>query len=190
MGCLLLALLLRRRKPARRPWADMTVTAIRAGRRVAALVLLGLSSLLLARTTDEADRNSRAEPLKAGANAHQSGAPRVGVDRPKPTFPLYQRDKRVHGLKPFQPLVDAAPAGSVLKPPPGRYAGPVVLNKPLTIDGGGQVTIDAATAAPCSRCRPTARCCADCTSPARATRTTPTTPAWTCADTATGSNTW
>jgi nitrous oxidase accessory protein len=52
---------------------------------------------------------------------------RADVDRPKPTFLLYERDKRIHGLKPFQELVDAAPAGSTLKPPPGSYAGPVVL---------------------------------------------------------------
>jgi nitrous oxidase accessory protein len=105
------------------------------------VLLLGLCPLLLARTTG-ADDETRA-PLKAGATAHESGAPRVGVDRAKPTFPLYERAQRVHGLKPFQPLVDAAPTGAVLKPPPGTYAGPVVLNRPLTIDGGGQVTIDA-----------------------------------------------
>lgn len=45
-------------------------------------------------------------------------------------------------LPAFQALVDAAPAGSVLRPPPGTYAGPVVLVKPLVIDGGGRVTID------------------------------------------------
>lgn len=42
----------------------------------------------------------------------------------------------------FQTLVDEAAPGSVLKPPPGVYAGPVLVNKPLVIDGGGQVTID------------------------------------------------
>ncbi len=115
------------------------------------VLLLGGCSLLLARTTQGGDQGPQSgaaadetrAPLKAGAQAHQSGAPRVGVDRPKPTFPLYQRHPRVHGLAPIQPLVDAAPAGSVLKPPPGRYAGPLVLNKALTLDGGGQVTIDA-----------------------------------------------
>lgn len=56
---------------------------------------------------------------------------------------LHERNQRVHGLKPFQDLVDNAPAGSVLKPPPGTYLGPVFINKPLTIDGGGKVTIDA-----------------------------------------------
>jgi len=78
-----------------------------------------------------------------GANADLSTAPRVTIDRPKPTFMLVERDKRIHGLKPFQELVDKAPAGSVLKPPPGTYAGPVTIDKPLTIDGGGKVTIDA-----------------------------------------------
>lgn len=106
--------------------------------RLAPFALLLASTLLLARTGDEVR-----DPLSASASSHEAGAPRVGVDRPKPVFPLYQRDKRIHGLKPFQALVDAAPAGSVLRPPPGRYAGPVRLDKPLTIDGGGQVTIDA-----------------------------------------------
>ncbi|WP_284155440.1 nitrous oxide reductase family maturation protein NosD [Sulfuricystis multivorans] len=80
---------------------------------------------------------------RLGETADLSNAPRVTIDRPKPTFPLYERDKRMHGYPPFQALVDAAPAGSVLKVPPGNYAGPVVVKKPLTIDGGGQVTIDA-----------------------------------------------
>ena len=78
-----------------------------------------------------------------GSNADMSNAPRVAIDRPKPTFMLMERDKRIHGLKPFQDLVDKAPAGSVLKPPPGHYAGPVTIDKPLTIDGGGKVIIDA-----------------------------------------------
>lgn len=102
-------------------------------------LLLGLTSLLVARPND---RNDDEQPQALGATADLSTAPRVGVDRPKPTFPLYERDKRVHGLRPFQELVDAAAAGAVLRPPPGRYVGPVVINKPLTIEGAGQVTID------------------------------------------------
>lgn len=43
----------------------------------------------------------------------------------------------------FQALVDAAEPKSTLIPPPGIYAGPVTLDFPLTIDGQGQVTIDA-----------------------------------------------
>ena len=80
------------------------------------------------------------EPAR-GASEHAEV--RAEVNAPKPVFPLYLRDKRIHGLKPFQALVDAAPAGSVLRPAPGSYAGPVNLNKPLTIEGGGRVSIDA-----------------------------------------------
>lgn len=43
----------------------------------------------------------------------------------------------------FQALVDAAKKGSTLTPAPGTYAGPVIIDKPLVIDGRGQVTIDA-----------------------------------------------
>jgi nitrous oxidase accessory protein len=89
------------------------------------------------------DDTADEKPGGLGATADLSTAPRVGVDRPKPTYMLHERDKRVHGLKPFQDLVDAAPAGSVLRPPPGAYAGPVVLKKPLIIEGNDQVTIDA-----------------------------------------------
>ncbi|MCP4494448.1 MAG: nitrous oxide reductase family maturation protein NosD [Gammaproteobacteria bacterium] len=42
----------------------------------------------------------------------------------------------------FQDLVDAAEPNSTLVPPPGIYAGPVVLDYPLTIDGKSKVTID------------------------------------------------
>ena len=76
---------------------------------------------------------------------------------------LIERDKRVHGLKPFQELVDAAPAGSVLKPPPGNYAGPVTIDKPLTIDGGGKVTIDAGDKGTVFALNASNRCCAACT---------------------------
>ncbi len=69
-------------------------------------------------------------------------APRVTIDRPKPVFMLAERDSRVHGLKPFQDLVDAAAPGAVLRPPPGVYAGPVTISKPLTVEGDGKVTIE------------------------------------------------
>jgi len=46
------------------------------------------------------------------------------------------------GLPRLQPLIDAASAGSVVKLAPGVYAGPVVITKPLILDGKGQVTID------------------------------------------------
>ena len=68
---------------------------------------------------------------------------RVTIDRPKPVWLLFERDARIHGLQPFQELVDAAEPGSILRPPPGVYAGPVDVNKQLTIEGNGAVTIDA-----------------------------------------------
>jgi nitrous oxidase accessory protein len=43
----------------------------------------------------------------------------------------------------FQKLVDAAEPNAVLVPEPGTYAGPVTIDKPLTIDGQGKVIIDA-----------------------------------------------
>ena len=46
-------------------------------------------------------------------------------------------------LPSFQALVDAAEPNSLLSPPAGIYAGPVVVDKPLDIDGRGEVTIDA-----------------------------------------------
>jgi nitrous oxidase accessory protein len=49
---------------------------------------------------------------------------------------------RVPGLPFLQTLINQAPAGSVLKLKAGRYSGPAVLNKPLTIDGGGQAIVD------------------------------------------------
>ncbi|HEX8989981.1 MAG TPA: nitrous oxide reductase family maturation protein NosD [Rhodocyclaceae bacterium] len=87
------------------------------------------------------DSAEKEDPRAQLSNSH--GGPRADVDRPKPVYSLEERDPRVRSLRPFQELVDAAPAGSVLKPPPGFYAGPVRVDKPLTIDGGGKVTIDA-----------------------------------------------
>lgn len=43
---------------------------------------------------------------------------------------------------PLQPLIDATPAGGVLRPAPGRYAGPATIAKPMTLDGRGKVTLE------------------------------------------------
>ncbi len=45
-------------------------------------------------------------------------------------------------LDPLQPLIDAAKAGDIITPPPGTYAGPVVIEKAITLDGKGKVTLD------------------------------------------------
>lgn len=42
----------------------------------------------------------------------------------------------------MQLFVELTPTGGVLKPEPGVYAGPVVIDKAITVDGGGKVTID------------------------------------------------
>lgn len=44
---------------------------------------------------------------------------------------------------PLQPLIDQTPAGETLIPEPGVYAGPVVIDKPIILDGQNKVTIDA-----------------------------------------------
>lgn len=43
---------------------------------------------------------------------------------------------------PLQPLVDKLKKGDVLVIPPGTYAGPVIVDQPVTLDGQGKVTID------------------------------------------------
>jgi nitrous oxidase accessory protein len=45
---------------------------------------------------------------------------------------------------PLQPLLDAAAAGTVVQLTPGTYAGPIVISKPLILDGDGKATIDGA----------------------------------------------
>ena len=43
----------------------------------------------------------------------------------------------------FQALIDATKESATLTPPAGIYAGPVVIDKPITIDGKNGVTINA-----------------------------------------------
>lgn len=50
--------------------------------------------------------------------------------------------KPAFGLPPLQLYVELTPEGGVLHPPPGRYAGPVIITKPITIEGQGKVIID------------------------------------------------
>ncbi len=45
-------------------------------------------------------------------------------------------------LPPLQLFIDLTPAGGTLRLPPGTYAGQAVIKRPITLDGGGQVTID------------------------------------------------
>jgi len=45
-------------------------------------------------------------------------------------------------LPPLQLYIEITPPGGVLELPPGRYAGPAVIRRQITIDGKGQVEID------------------------------------------------
>lgn len=47
-----------------------------------------------------------------------------------------------HGLPPLQLYVAVTPEHGVLRLEPGTYGGPVVIDKPITIDGGGEVILD------------------------------------------------
>ncbi len=47
-----------------------------------------------------------------------------------------------HAFPPLQLYVELTPTGGTLKPPPGTYSGPVVIQRKMVIDGQGEVTID------------------------------------------------
>ena len=98
--------------------------------------------LALAASQAQANDDDRDSGRGPGSTADFSTAPRVDVHKPAQIIPLYLRDKRIHGYTPLQELVDKAPEGSVLKVPAGNYSGPVLLKKPLTIEGEGEVVID------------------------------------------------
>ena len=109
-------------------------------RRFAKSLLLAAIAISILTGAARDPRDEEGPPPAAQTSG--MGAPRVDVDRPVDFVPLRERDRRIWSLASFQALVDAAPAGSVLTPPAGTYAGPVLLTKPLTIDGRGRVTID------------------------------------------------
>ena len=98
--------------------------------------------LALAASQAQANDDDRDSGRGPGSTADFSTAPRVDVHKPAEIIPLYMRDKRIHGYTPLQELVDKATEGSVLKVPAGNYSGPVILKKPLTIEGEGEVVID------------------------------------------------
>ncbi len=45
--------------------------------------------------------------------------------------------------QPLQAWLDTALPGTTLRLPPGKYRGPAIINKPLTVEGNGKVIIDA-----------------------------------------------
>ncbi|MEI7432544.1 MAG: nitrous oxide reductase family maturation protein NosD, partial [Betaproteobacteria bacterium] len=66
-----------------------------------------LPALLLATTSAGITPENSARLVGKAASVDYSTAPRVDVDKPVELIPLYLRDKRIHGLKPLQSLVDA-----------------------------------------------------------------------------------
>ncbi len=44
---------------------------------------------------------------------------------------------------PLQQMIDDAKKGDIITPPPGTYKGPIYIDKPITLDGQDQVTVDA-----------------------------------------------
>ncbi len=58
------------------------------------------------------------------------------------TFLLLHACAAAGAAPPLQPLIDATPPGGVLRPAPGRYAGPATVAKPITLEGGGKVTLE------------------------------------------------
>jgi len=59
-----------------------------------------------------------------------------------PLFLLFSQAVIAENYPPLQPLIDNAEEGSTLLLEPGTYTGPVLIDKPLTLDGQGKVTID------------------------------------------------
>ena len=45
-------------------------------------------------------------------------------------------------MQPLQAMIDATPPGGVLRLAPGRYAGPAVVDKPMTLEADGKAVID------------------------------------------------
>ncbi|MET0101780.1 MAG: nitrous oxide reductase family maturation protein NosD [Sedimenticola sp.] len=57
-----------------------------------------------------------------------------------PRWGLAEQDA---GYPSLQQMIDDAEPNEVLTPEPGTYSGPLTIDKPVTLDGQGQVTIDA-----------------------------------------------
>ena len=47
-----------------------------------------------------------------------------------------------YSYPPLQLYIELTPAGGTLKVPPGKYSGPIIIKKQITIEGGGKVELD------------------------------------------------
>jgi len=57
-------------------------------------------------------------------------------------WPAWAQVAWAQALPSLQPMIDAAKPGDVVTPAPGLYGGPLLIDKAITLDGVGQVTID------------------------------------------------
>ena len=67
----------------------------------------------------------------------------LGMAAAGPAPPSAPRSAAPRSAATIQALIDAAAAGEIIVVPPGRYVGRVLVDKTVTLDGDGQVTIDA-----------------------------------------------
>lgn len=56
-------------------------------------------------------------------------------------LPVFALQAESPDLRELQTLIDTASPGSVVRPVAGLYRGPIRIDKPLTLDGAGQVTV-------------------------------------------------
>lgn len=47
-----------------------------------------------------------------------------------------------YSYPPLQLYIELTPAGGTLKPPAGKYSGPIIIKKPIILDGAGKVELD------------------------------------------------
>ena len=106
------------------PFRALTSALRRFGLATIAVAGLGLAGLAISESEDMGKPNLSANWGSSDEKARRPSAP-------------HRTD-----LPWLQPLIDAAPAGSVLKIPAGDYAGPVLIDKPLIVDGEDRVSVD------------------------------------------------
>ena len=86
----------------------MTPRNLLAGLTVLAVAMTAAASLNVS-SSGVIGGDDETEKGQGASLASSHGGVRADVDRPKPIFLLHERDKRIHGYKPFQELIDKAP---------------------------------------------------------------------------------
>ncbi len=58
-------------------------------------------------------------------------------------FLILSSSYSVYAYPPLQLYIELTPENGVLRPEPGHYSGPVIIHRPITIEGQGKVIVDA-----------------------------------------------